>query len=204
MTLGKSELRAQLRAARARRPPEELRACGTALAREAGEVIDGLGVGDCVAAFLSTAAEPATGPLLEMLGHKGLRILLPVPLTRRRLGWALWSGQSEPHVRLPVDVPTGPLLGEGPQALLALSARILFLPALAVDRCGRRLGQGGGFYDQLLAELPATVLRVAVVFADEILAVVPADPHDQPVHAALTTRGISWFTARADGPPDPR
>ncbi|MFZ0875798.1 MAG: 5-formyltetrahydrofolate cyclo-ligase, partial [Pseudonocardiaceae bacterium] len=68
---------------------------------------------------------------------------------------------------------------------------LVLVPALAVDRTGVRLGRGGGHYDRTLPlATPGTPL-VAIVRDDEVLAALPAQPHDVPVTAALTpARGL--------------
>ena len=68
----------------------------------------------------------------------------------------------------------------------------MLVPALAVDRHGRRLGQGGGSYDRALPRTSAPV--VAVVFGDEVLDTLPAEPHDRSVDGVLTPdRGLRWL-----------
>ena len=68
----------------------------------------------------------------------------------------------------------------------------LLIPALAVDRGGRRLGQGGGWYDRLLP-LRADGVRVfAMVHDDELVAgPLPTEAHDEPVDAVITPE--EWF-----------
>jgi 5-formyltetrahydrofolate cyclo-ligase len=80
---------------------------------------------------------------------------------------------------------------------------VLLVPALAVDRAGRRLGRGGGYYDRALARLaddpidgtavdpPDRVAVVALLHDGEILDAIPTDPWDRPVTAAVTPHG--WF-----------
>ena len=80
---------------------------------------------------------------------------------------------------------------DGPgQALLPGTTAVVFLPALAVDRDGHRLGQGGGFYDRAMLDLPTHgdggPPRGALVFADEVLDAVPVEPHDLDVDAIVT------------------
>jgi len=68
---------------------------------------------------------------------------------------------------------------------------LLLVPGLAFDDDGGRLGQGGGFYDRLLAApaRPAWVLGVA--FAAQGGARVPSAPHDQRVDGVVTEHGIA-------------
>ncbi len=66
-------------------------------------------------------------------------------------------------------------------------AAVVFVPALAVDRAGVRLGRGAGFYDRSLPLAEAARL-VAVIRDDELLDQVPSEPHDVRMTHALTPR----------------
>jgi 5-formyltetrahydrofolate cyclo-ligase len=62
----------------------------------------------------------------------------------------------------------------------------VLVPGVAFDREGRRLGYGGGFYDRLLALLDPRTPRVAGAFDLQMVAAVPAAPHDLVVDAIAT------------------
>ncbi len=81
-----------------------------------------------------------------------------------------------------------------------LGADLVLLPGLAVDRAtGLRLGRGGGSYDRVLARIetgaPAGRARrpllATLLYPDELLDGVPAEPHDRPVDAVLTPDGLT-------------
>jgi 5-formyltetrahydrofolate cyclo-ligase len=65
---------------------------------------------------------------------------------------------------------------------------VVFVPLLAFDRQGGRLGQGGGFYDRTIAALRArgSVLAVGVAYAGQEVAELALEPHDQRLDAILT------------------
>ena len=68
----------------------------------------------------------------------------------------------------------------------------LLIPALAVDRGGRRLGQGGGWYDRLLPLRADGVRIFAMVHDDELVTgPLPTEAHDEPVDAVITPE--EWF-----------
>jgi 5-formyltetrahydrofolate cyclo-ligase len=60
----------------------------------------------------------------------------------------------------------------------------LLVPGVAFDVCGRRLGRGRGYYDQILAVVRGKTCGVA--FDEQIVAEVPVEPHDITVHCILT------------------
>jgi 5-formyltetrahydrofolate cyclo-ligase len=59
------------------------------------------------------------------------------------------------------------------------------VPALAVDRAGNRLGRGGGSFDRALARVGPLIPVIALLYDDELLDQVPAEPHDAPVRSVV-------------------
>ena len=62
----------------------------------------------------------------------------------------------------------------------------VLVPGVAFDVAGRRLGYGGGYYDRLLALLDPRAQRVAGAFDLQVVATVPAAPHDLVVDLIVT------------------
>ena len=67
---------------------------------------------------------------------------------------------------------------------------LILVPGVAFTRAGERLGRGGGFYDRLLASLPAHTCKVGVCFDAQILTELPVEPHDQRVDFLATESGL--------------
>ncbi|MFW5839629.1 MAG: 5-formyltetrahydrofolate cyclo-ligase, partial [Planctomycetota bacterium] len=63
---------------------------------------------------------------------------------------------------------------------------LILVPGLAFDRRGRRLGQGGGFYDRFLAQTGCRAWRVGVAFSMQLAEQIPAEPHDQGLDLLIT------------------
>jgi len=59
-------------------------------------------------------------------------------------------------------------------------AQAVIVPMLSVDKDGYRVGYGKGYYDYFLSSLGAVF--VGVCFDEEVIDIVPHDPHDVPVH----------------------
>jgi 5-formyltetrahydrofolate cyclo-ligase len=68
-----------------------------------------------------------------------------------------------------------------------MSPDIILVPLLAFDRQGRRLGQGGGHYDRLLARNPQAK-AVGLAYAAQEVPLVPTEPHDRRLDWILTER----------------
>ena len=65
------------------------------------------------------------------------------------------------------------------------------MPLLAFDGMGVRLGYGKGHYDRALSSLRENgrVFACGLGFHAQMLDVLPAEPHDQPLDWAVTERG---------------
>lgn len=190
----KRALRRALLAARAHLPEDGVHRLAGALARHALELPELAGARN-VAAYVSVGREPDTRALVDELRWRGVRVLLPVLLPDDDLDWAAYEGaEFLSPARRGLLEPTGPRLG--PEAVTGADA--VLLPGLAVDRRGMRLGRGGGSYDRVLARIEASGAAPALVVllhSGEYLRRVPAEPHDRPVHAAVTPGGVHRFTA---------
>jgi 5-formyltetrahydrofolate cyclo-ligase len=145
-----------------------------------------------VAAYVPVGTEPG-GPDLPARLAEHARVLLPVLLPSGDLDWAAFDGELAAGPRGLLEPASARL---GPAAIR--SASLVLVPALAVDRRGMRLGRGGGSYDRALDRLAdTTALVVALLHEDELLPVVPAEPHDRPVHGVVRPSG---FVSLRPGP----
>jgi 5-formyltetrahydrofolate cyclo-ligase len=141
-----------------------------------------------VAAYFSVGTEPDSRGLIFALWKRGTYVLLPVLQPDGELDWASYEGPDSlgPGPRGLVE-PTEPRRG----VAAVTSADLVVVPALAVDRAGRRLGRGGGSYDRALARVGQSILTVALLYDGEVVDQVPVAGHDQPVRAAaLPGEGI--------------
>ncbi len=66
----------------------------------------------------------------------------------------------------------------------------VFVPGVAFDSRGNRLGRGKGWYDRLLGGLDVRVPRVALAYEFQVLEDVPAERGDLPVHTIVTERRV--------------
>jgi 5-formyltetrahydrofolate cyclo-ligase len=142
-----------------------------------------------VAAYVSIGTEPDTRGLIFALWKRGTYVLLPVLRPDGDLDWASYEGpESLASGPRGVLEPTEPRRG----VTAITSADLILVPAVAVDRRGLRLGRGGGSYDRSLARVGPSILTIALLHDGELLAEVPAGPHDVPVRAAaLPGEGIT-------------
>jgi 5-formyltetrahydrofolate cyclo-ligase len=187
----KQALRVRLRATRSKRSPAETQTASLGIATNAMNLVRGLST-SFVAAYASYGSEPPTTQLITELHGADVQVLLPIVRKDRELDWAIFEGFDElaPGAQ-GIPEPLGEQLGlSGIQ-----QAALIFVPALAVDAAGHRIGQGMGCYDRALARYPAGVV-VAIVFDDEVLEgdnAIPVEPHDRAINAVLTPSRVKWF-----------
>ncbi len=141
----------------------------------------GLAPGAVVAGFWPINHEIDVRPLLQALHAAGHRIVLPqTPHVAEPLVFLGWRpGCAMVVGRFGTAVPDGPVA----------VPEVILVPLLAFDRAGRRLGQGGGFYDRTLAANP-TAHAIGVGYAAQGVDIVPVGPHDQRLDAILTELGV--------------
>ena len=187
----KDGLRALARRRRAALDPAVRSAAGRDLARRFFELPEARGAA-IVAAYVSDAAEPPTGPLLDAVVERGATVLLPVVMDGGELDWAPYrSGGLRPG-RFGLSEPATPAWG--PEAIGR--ATVVACPCVAVDLSGARLGRGGGYYDRALRRCAPTALRCALAFDADIVEAVPVEPHDVLLDAAITPTRILRFDRR--------
>jgi 5-formyltetrahydrofolate cyclo-ligase len=177
----KWELRRRVITARRAVPPAVRKAEAAALAAAALP----LEQPGTVCAYWPIGYEPGSAELIDSLVRRGCRVLLPLARPTGPLDWTEFTGADSLRTGpLGLREPTGPPLG----AAVIATAKLVLVPALAVDRSGTRLGRGGGHYDRTLPLASSSTPLVAIVRDDEVLASLPVQPHDVPVTAALTPR----------------
>ena len=69
---------------------------------------------------------------------------------------------------------------------------IAFIPGIAFDEKGGRLGSGSGYYDALIPQLPITTRKVSIAFEEQIVAAVPMEAHDKYVDIIITESRIIY------------
>ncbi|WP_295643451.1 5-formyltetrahydrofolate cyclo-ligase [uncultured Corynebacterium sp.] len=142
-----------------------------------------------VCAFSPMPGEPG-GPDLPQYLTSVLPSDVPIFLPRvisqadRSMEWVQFSGELEvSHWGIPEPV------GEPVSDAFAYEP-LMILPALAIDYDGRRLGQGGGFYDTVFARKPRGIISCAIVDDIEIIDHVPTEDHDLAVDYIISGAAV--------------
>jgi 5-formyltetrahydrofolate cyclo-ligase len=141
--------------------------------------------------FAALPTEPDIRPLIEEAWAHGKRLVFPLMLREGespRLEWhqvTCWEEMivAGPFgIREPDPVCCPRVAGE--------EIGCLFVPGLAFDARGGRLGRGGGYYDSALAGKQPETAAVGLMFACQEMQEVPRESHDQTLGNILTEKGI--------------
>ena len=130
-------------------------------------------------AFVGVASEPDTTGLIDSLVSAGYRVVLPrvdgeeIVAAEHELGRALTPSA------FGIPEPDG-------AAVDPLEIDVVLVPGLAYTRDGRRLGQGGGFYDRFLPRLRSDCVTIGVCFVEQIVDDLATEPHDRIVDVVIT------------------
>tara|TARA_X000000368_G_scaffold130756_1_gene102746 strand:+ start:331 stop:840 length:510 start_codon:yes stop_codon:yes gene_type:complete len=62
---------------------------------------------------------------------------------------------------------------------------VFIIPGMAFTTSGKRLGRGGGYYDNLLSMYPNT-LKIGLTFNERIIKDIPIENHDISMHYVFT------------------
>jgi 5-formyltetrahydrofolate cyclo-ligase len=121
-----------------------------------------------VATYVSFSTEPSTLNFINTLVEQGIQVLVPETLANGELSWHNFLDGSNSSLQ---------------------QGDLLFVPALAADPEGNRLGRGKGYFDRELSALTG-VTSYAVLYQSELLDQVPTECHDQRVDGLVTEEQI--------------
>ena len=172
--MNKAGLRAEMRRRRAACWCERAGFFPEALARELAAL-----PGRWVAGYVPIGTEfspAAFGALFRAIGKP---MCVPAFVEGRGYVWAQLRGELAP----------GPMRVPQPRELRPVApgdAAAAFVPGLAFDAAGGRLGYGKGIYDRLLGALPRGCRKIGLCFEAQLAPAVPTEPHDIPMDFLLT------------------
>lgn len=185
-------LKATLRAQARERRSVAYRATGAQVAAQLSNYLPELYLPpQCVVAgYIQRGSELDPLPALTSLRNGGYRLALPVVTARNAplvfRAWALGDPAAPDAQGLPAPLPSSPEVV--PEAV--------FVPLVAFDGKGHRLGTGAGYYDRTLPGLRTQnekLLAIGLAFAVQQERELPLEDTDVPLDAVITERGVHWF-----------
>jgi len=186
----KAALRKQLRARRRALPAID-HDRRSRLAAKAIERLPLFSAGRRVALYLPFDGEVDTARLIRTARRRGVRVFVPVVIDRRHRRLALYPlSRKTRRGTFGIQIPD--------RASSMLGARwfdLVVVPMVGVDRAGRRLGMGGGFYDRLFAfrrhrNSWRAPRLVGLVFDCQRVETVEPEPWDLSLDAVATESGL--------------
>ena len=190
----KAALRSELRAVRG-----SLHSTQPHAADQLARVFQAAGIScpTIAAVYRAAGSEIDPRPLANALETRGVRLALPV-VVARDAALVFREAGTDPHTPDALGLPAPP-----PHAPV-VRPDLIFVPLLAFDLTGARLGQGGGYYDRTLAALRAdgaAVRAIGLAYAGQQVDRLPTDGFDQRLDGVLTETAYLEFTG--DRPPMP-
>lgn len=133
--------------------------------------------------------EPDTNPLIDVLWEKGKTVVVS------RSDFS--TGNME-HFLLQKDTvlqlnPKGIPEPVNSESFPTSDIDVVFVPLLAFDAKGNRLGYGKGFYDRFLADCPVETLKIGLSFFEPIEAFDEVYSHDIRLDFCVTPTKVFEF-----------
>ncbi|MEO8672747.1 MAG: 5-formyltetrahydrofolate cyclo-ligase [Tahibacter sp.] len=187
----RSQLRAHMREQRSALSAATRIAAAQNLALQL-ETLPELLVDQRIGAYWAVRGEISLHLVVAQCWRRGQQVLLPVSRNQRQLAYAAYARDTTVSANrhgIPEPDHSGDTLA-APAAL-----ELVFVPMLAFDRRGHRLGYGGGYYDTSFSFLsgrdrPTTPLLVGVAYALQEVERVDAEPWDISLDFIATEREL--------------
>jgi 5-formyltetrahydrofolate cyclo-ligase len=145
-----------------------------------------------VAAYIASDGELDPAPLLHALQRARKTVLLPAMGKAKPLEWRRYrAGDALMTNRFGIAEPP-----RSAGTVRAAALELVFVPLVAFDDTGHRLGRGGGHYDATFAPLARRPLLVGLAHELQHTTALPRERWDAPLDAVVTERQIYWFSAR--------
>lgn len=179
----KQQLRGIIRISRNRLTPTQIEELGGRISARALELAKDF---QTIACYISVRTEPPTLDLVEALYEQGKTLLIPKLGPRLNRDWGYYKGRDD-LADLSPNRPKEPS-GDAFDSSVLAEADFVFTPALAVDREGNRLGQGGGWYDRALPYVKPHTPVFALLYTNELVndIILPTNQYDYPVTGVVT------------------
>ncbi|MBA2933250.1 5-formyltetrahydrofolate cyclo-ligase [Sphingomonas sp. CGMCC 1.13654] len=131
-----------------------------------------------IAGYMAHRGEPDVLPFLLRAFHLRHTVALPRP-----------GSETLDFIRWHPDIVMRPGLAgiSEPVGGEPIVPRIVLAPLVGFDRAGRRLGQGGGYYDRWFAGHP-DAMRIGIAWSVQEVAALAPEAWDMPLHAIVTEK----------------
>ncbi len=133
--------------------------------------------------------EPITYPLINLIKNQGGKVAVSISdFNSRRMSHVIF--ESEQQLVLNSYDILEPTYGT---PISNNELDIVFVPLLACDSSGFRVGYGKGFYDQLISELKPTAHTIGISMFDELVSIDDVEKHDKAIQSLATPKRFLNF-----------
>ncbi|MGI6175262.1 MAG: 5-formyltetrahydrofolate cyclo-ligase [Christensenellales bacterium] len=152
-------------------------------------ILKDFNVANTVFIYLHNGNEPKTDAIISLALSQEKEIYVPILLDNQQMKAQRYTANTP--LTKNVHGILEPAYDES-QCIAATDIDLVILPGLAFDACGRRLGQGMGYYDTFLTD--ADAYCVALAYEWQIQDRVPTDAHDMTMDVIVTEENIYFST----------
>lgn len=140
----------------------------------------------CIGVYHACGSELSLGPSITALRQQNPQLVVAYPLviSDEAMVYASFAPDDDTSI---LANPTAHITNIPRERVVATEELdLLLVPGIAFDEQGRRLGQGGGFYDRILPHLKPDAVTIGIAFDEQVIAEIPTDTHDRRVDYILT------------------
>ena len=139
-----------------------------------------------ISSFFSIKSEIPTSDLNEYLISKNKILSFPVVNPRSKILLFRKFKKNQKLVEGSYNIPEPPLENE------ELIPNLIFVPCLAFDIQGYRLGYGGGYYDRVLQKIVVKkkIITIGLAYSFQYLKKISTGKHDVKLNYILTEKGF--------------
>lgn len=181
----KKQLRSEIRQACLLMPPAEKLRQSRQIFKNL-ESVSQLNSANTLLAYIGIKHEIDTIPFLEYWINAGKTLILPKVEAQRTLSLYRIRNLKTDLVAGYRDIPEP---NSDTCEIWKDKIDIILTPGVAFTLTGKRLGQGGGFYDTLLPDYPNT-LKISMALSPQLVSDLPSEAHDQSVDILVTADDI--------------
>ncbi len=186
----KQELRSRVRKSRAALSSAEREAGNKALAQRLLALPE-VQSAHVIGVYRAYGSEPSLLPLIETLraSESAPKIVYPVVLGGN--GAMVFAELTEAEADELLSNPKAAAkYFDTNRAVDPEALDVMLTPCVAFDKTGRRLGQGGGYYDRYLPRLRKECAVIGIAYDVQVVDEIPCEPHDMRVSAIATPTRI--------------
>ncbi len=140
--------------------------------------------------YISVRTEVRTWPIIEQRLQRKEPVFIPYCQGNELKIFRLASAEQLCRGSYGILEPTPALCGQPEFHTSIDEITMVLVPGVAFDRQGHRLGYGKGYFDRMLAQAPANLIKVGLAFECQLFDHIPVDDHDITMDFVVTESSL--------------